>query len=345
MSDASEEKVLPPSEHKLRKAREKGQVPSSQDFVAGAVTLSALVYILFAWPSLVRAMEEIFRLTVASAPFTARDGIARSFHSVLYLLGGIVVPFGIVTALAAIVANMIHKRGIPFSVHPVIPDFSRINPGQMMKKVFSKRNATEFGISLFRITVWFVVAGLVLWLAATDILASATCGGPCIGNIAVRIGIVLFAALFIMLVVFGLADLPLQTALFNHEQKMGHKEFKRELKDTMGNSEFKAHRRGQYGQMLETPAGGSKSTMLLAGRGIAVSLFYHPKDAPVPRVVARHASNQFRDALVQAKKNGVPVLDEADLAHDIYQAVAPGSPIRERHFGRIAMAMVRGGLL
>ena len=196
MSDDSEEKVLPPSEHKLRKAREKGQVASSQDFVAAAVTLSALLYVVFAWPSMVRAMDEIFRLTVASAPFTARDGLGRSFHSVLYLLGGIVVPFGIVTALAAIVANMIHKRGIPFSVHPVIPDFSRINPGQMMKKVFSKRNATEFGISLFRITVWFVVAGLVLWLAATDILASATCGGPCIGNIAVRIGIVLFAALF-----------------------------------------------------------------------------------------------------------------------------------------------------
>ncbi|MCB1429821.1 MAG: EscU/YscU/HrcU family type III secretion system export apparatus switch protein, partial [Nitratireductor sp.] len=235
--------------------------------------------------------------------------------------------------------------GIPFSVHPIIPDFSRINPGQIFKKVFSRRNATEFGISLFRICFWFIVAGIILWFALPDLMSSTLCDGGCSLNIAIRVMIIIIAAVVILLVMAGLADLPVQSAIFQHEQKMGFNELKRELKETIGNMEFKSHRKGEYQAMLSTRSAGKDTTIIVAGHSCAVSLFYHAKDCPVPQVVARHSGASLADMLKRAIKTGTPVAEDGFLANDIFQTVAPGSGIRERHFGKVALLMVNKGVL
>jgi type III secretion protein U len=349
MSDDSEEKTLDPTDHKLRKAREKGQVATSQDFVNASVTISVIIYLIFAWPSMVESLDHIFRLTVDAAPRTGRNGILPAYNMVLYLVGSMLLPFGIVAAFAAIAANIIHHKGIPFSMHPVTPDFNRINPSQIFKKVFAKRNAVEFGMSLLRITIWFVIAGVLLWFTAPQIFAATMCEGPCSIDIGLRVLIILTVALIIMLLVFGLGDLPLQTALFNHEQKMGHRELKREMKDTNGNPEFKSHRRNHHQTMVESGTGGGggkvRETIILAGPSCAVGLVYHAKDAPVPRVVSRYSAASLRAAIAKAAKAGIPVVTDPSLASDIHQSVGKDASIRERHFARVAQHMVNKGLL
>ncbi|MEZ5792466.1 MAG: EscU/YscU/HrcU family type III secretion system export apparatus switch protein [Nitratireductor sp.] len=345
MSDDSEEKTLAPSDHKLRKAREKGQVASSQDFVSAAVTVAAILYLLFAWPSMVSSLDAMVTLSTDAAARPNVDTLLLPFYGILVSLGMTVLPLGILVLLVAIGANIIHKRGIPFSLHPVIPDFSRINPGQIFKKIFSRRNATEFGISLFRIIFWFVLAGIIIWLAMPDLLASTTCDTGCSLNVVIRIMVIIIAAVVILLLMAGLADLPVQNAIFRHEQKMGHNEFKRELKETMGNMEFKAHRKGEYQTMLTTQSTGNATSMIIASYSCAISIFYHPKDCPVPRVVARHSGATVADVLKRAIKAGIPVADDSFLANDIFQTVAPGSGIRERHFGKVALLMVNKGVL
>jgi type III secretion protein U len=351
MSDDSEEKTLDPTDHKLRKAREKGQVATSQDFVNASVTVSVIIYLIFAWPSMVESIDQIFRLTVDAAPLTARKGILPAYNMVLYLVGAMLLPFGVVSVFAAIAANIIHHKGIPFSMHPVTPDFSRVNPSQIFKKVFAKRNAVEFGMSLLRLTIWFVIAGVLLWFTAPQIFAATMCEGACSIDIGMRVLVILVVALIIMLLVFGLGDLPLQTSLFNHEQKMGHREMKREMKDTNGNPEFKSHRRNHHQSMVDGGTGGGggggkvKESIILAGPSCAVGLIYHAKDAPVPRVVTRYSAGTLRSALAKAAKAGIPVVDDPSLANDIHQSVSKDASIRERHFTRVAQHMVNKGLL
>jgi type III secretion protein U len=352
MSDDSEEKTLEPTDHKLRKAREKGQIPTSQDFVAASVTVSIILYLLFAWPSMLDSIGQIFRITVDAAPRTGPEGIMRAFDTVTSILGVMLLPFGVIAALAAIIANVVHHKGIPFSMHPVTPDFNRINPGQIFKKVFSKRNAAEFAISLLRIAIWFAIAVLLVWLTAPQILAATLCEGPCVLNVAMKVFVILLAALVIMLIVFGLGDLPLQNALFRHEQKMGHREMTREMKDTQGNPEVRSHRRSQHRESVESPGGGgggprrkAAETLILAGHSCAVGIYYHAKESPVPVIVSRHGGTEVRAALSRAAAAGVAVVEDAKLAADLFQSVGPNNAIRERHFARVAQHMVNEGLL
>ncbi len=350
MSDDNEEKTLEPTDHKLRKAREKGQIATSQDFVGASVTVSVIIYILFAWPSMLQGIDQIFQITVDAAPHTGPGGIMGAFNTVTTILGVMLIPFGIIATLAAIFANIIHHKGIPFSMHPVTPDFNRINPGQIFKKVFSKRNAAEFAISLLRISIWFAITALLVGLTAPQILASTMCEGPCVLDVAMRVLAILVVAMVIMLIVFGLGDLPIQNALFRHEQKMGHREMTREMKDTLGNPEFKSHRRNHHRESVENPGGGgsrqkSSESIILSGPSCAIAIFYHAKESPVPVVIARHSGSTLRAAIASAAASGVPVAEDAALANDLFQTVAQGSAIRERHFARIAQHLVNAGLI
>jgi type III secretion protein U len=352
MSGESEEKTLEPTDHKLRKAREKGQIATSQDFVVASVTVSIVIYVLFAWPSMIQGIDQIFRVTVDAAPNRGKEGILDSFNAVTAILSSMLVPFGVIAALAAIVANIVHHKGIPFSMHPVTPDFNRINPSQIFQKVFSKRNATEFGVSLLRMSIWFAIIAVLVWLTAPKILASTLCEGPCVLNITSKVLVVLLAALVIMLLVFGLGDLPLQNFLFRHEQKMGHSEMTREMKDTLGNPEVRSHRRNQHRESVEQAGSGgggahgkAKQSLIISGPFNAVGIFYHAKTSPVPVLVTRVSGNELRSTLARAAAAGIPVIQDPSLAADLFQSVAPNSAIRERHFARVAQHMVNKGLI
>ncbi|PHP66490.1 hypothetical protein CSC94_14525 [Zhengella mangrovi] len=347
MSGESEEKTLEPTEHKLRKAREKGQIASSQDFVTAAVTISALLYILFSWNNMAASAGRIFGMVLAAIPKVRSAGVSQPFYATVAELGNTLIPLVIIITMVGIGANIIHKRGIPFSLHPVTPDFSKINPGQLFKKLFSRRNGIEFGISLFRIVVWFIIAGVIVWLATPSIMASALCDGPCFINPAMQMVAAFAAAVIVLLLIAGLLDLPLQTALFRHEQKMGHQELKRELKDTMGNPEVKSARRNAY-QDLQSPTGGGRTgrvSIVIVGNGVAVSLFYHPADAPVPIVVGKFSGESLRDVFSLARARGWAIANDARLASDLHRTVSEGTALRERHFGRVATHLINTGVL
>jgi type III secretory pathway component EscU len=98
--------------------------------------------------------------------------------------------------------------------------------------------------------------------------------------------------------------------------------------------------------MVHGGGGGKvRETFILAGRGCAVGLFYHAKDAPVPRVVSRYTAASLAALMTRAAKAGIAVIEDASLASDIHQSVGKDASIRERHFARVAQHMVNKGLL
>ena len=65
---------------------------------------------------------------------------ALSFKLLIHTFESISVKLswlGAIIIIAAICANIIHKKGIPFSLEPIKPDFAKINPGQGLKKLLA----------------------------------------------------------------------------------------------------------------------------------------------------------------------------------------------------------------
>jgi len=356
MSGDSEEKTLDPTDYKLQKAREKGQVASSADFVSGLSLAAGICYLIFAWPSITAAATRMLDLAMFSIVDSGPERGIAVFLTMVFELGFVVAPFVAVIVFVGILANILEKQGIPFSMEPVTPNFAKINPGEGLKKLFARRNITEFATSFFKIVIWFFMSGVFLWLFIQPILASPFCSIGCVLEAAIGVGILILAAAVILLAATGLLDLPLQKFLFNHEQKMGHKEMKQEMKEILGSPEFKSHRRKEHRKLLNKTSKDGKASgeikdgkagvsAIIRGYDSAVGIYFHPVEADVPVVIARFSGASFAKRMTEAESKGIPVEYDQSLMNDILKTVDVGRVIRERHFEKVAKVLIRSGAL
>ncbi len=340
----TEQKNLPPSERKLKKAREKGQVSGSQDFVSIFTTLVVLAVIAFTWQEHVRLLD---------AMLIRSEGVIRNptgyessalFLEVVDQLADLLLILAPIIIISIAITNIIHKKGIPISIHPITPDFNRINPASGLKKMFSIRNATEFAVSMVRSFAWFGAAALVVWITSSDVLMSAICGPGCVltASVALTLRVVILAVIF--LIIIALMDLPLQSALFNHEMRMGHKELKREQKDTLGSPEFRRYRRDEAKRVIDsavaTSGGLEDAAIVMAGGPFAVVLRYDSNEFPVPVVSARGRDGNARAILQAADTLNVAIHTDGVLARALFENIQLGDEIRPEFFDAVAMALV-----
>ncbi|MEM6667343.1 MAG: EscU/YscU/HrcU family type III secretion system export apparatus switch protein [Pseudomonadota bacterium] len=341
--DDTEHKPLPPTEHKLRKSREKGQVASSADFVGGGTAAIGLVFIALTWAGFVGLFAGTFQRSLDSW-FAGGIDLAPTFSSMIANTFMTLLPLALIVAASGAILNILHKKGIPFSLHPVKPDFSRISPSKGLQKLFGVRNFTEFGIAFVRVSLWFTVSVLLAWLLLPTLLGAAQCGIGCVAAAGGRTAVYMLIAAIIFLIIVGLFDLPVQFALFSHEQKMSHTEFRRELRDTQGAPEYKQRRRESHRDAASSLGGLRAATFILEGRGGAVALRYDRDDAPVPIVVAKGQGVHAERIIAAARKAGMAVATDGTLTGSINETVSVGSPIRNDQFQPIAGIILRLGL-
>ncbi|MEO0329676.1 MAG: EscU/YscU/HrcU family type III secretion system export apparatus switch protein [Pseudomonadota bacterium] len=358
MSGDSEEKTLPPTEHKLRKVREKGQVASSDDFVSGVSVTLGMMYIIFNWRSFFDVAARLFDLSVVSIATSAPKTGLAVFLTLIIEVGFLIAPLFLLLILAGITTNLLFKKGIPFSLDPIKPDFAKVNPGAGLKKLFSRRNATEFGISFVKISIWFALSALFIWLLLQTLLASLHCSLGCVMESANSLGLLVILSAMIMLVFAGLMDMPLQSFLFRHEQRMGHKELKHELKDIYGAQEFKSRRRQQHQELSSGPggAGGDQGTgvikdgskgmsVIIRGFDSAVGIYFHPEHCDVPRVVYKFTGSAMQDQLRKAEGIGIPLFQDALLARELSRKVDVGQFIGQNQFEKVARILIEVGAI
>ena len=117
--DSSQEKTEEPSSRKLKKAREKGQVPRSNDVSSALTMLFVILYFLSGMAldrrSSSRRCSTLY-LELYTMPFPqALDvGFKTLLESALY---SIAIPFAMLTVIAGILGNII-QFGFIFSFDP-----------------------------------------------------------------------------------------------------------------------------------------------------------------------------------------------------------------------------------
>jgi len=354
MSDESEEKTLPPSQHKLREARKKGQVAQSSDFVQGMTTVAGIFYIILNWETFFDTFSDLFELIVISFREDASAIGLSLFLTVTFDVMYAIVPFVALIILIGVVGNILDKQGIPFSLEPLKPDFAKINPAEGFKKLFKKRNMVEFISSLFKLTFWFALTGVFIWLFLQSILASVYCSLSCVMDSATSVGILILATAVVMLLFFGLLDMPMQRMLFEDEQKMGHNEAKREQKQINGSPEFKQHQKSEHRRMINETMGEARGsgmirdgtngiTMILRGTESAVGIYFHPEHAKVPALVKSFTGSRFNTDMKAADNKNIPIIFDQALTSDIMSSVEIGKAIRERHFEKVARILIDVG--
>lgn len=335
-----ESRTEKPTPRRLEKAREKGQVPQSQELLS-ALTLAALVAVTaLAGPWFTTWCKN--QITSGLSCDTSVLENSQVFVGFINdkITGGIMVmiPFLLALMIAGI-AGCIFVSGLQFSMQAAAFKFDQLNPVSGMKNLFSPESLVKLGLSIIKLLligtiVWFYlkdkipVLARLQWADTNQLL-------PTMG------GIILGAVLRIILGLFiiGITEMFYQKWKYIEKLKMSKQEIRDENRDTDGAPEIKSKiRRKQYETAMrrmlqEVP---KANVVLVNPTHVAVAMQYDPATMAAPVVLAKGGDHLCEKIKEIARAHGVPIIRRPALARDLFTSVKLGHPIPEKLFTAVA---------
>jgi flagellar biosynthetic protein FlhB len=322
MDSSSQDKNLPATPQRLKKARDDGQVARSKD-LSNVTVLGGGMLVLFAlapagFAQLRDALASQLRFDNASVrtPELMLQRLSGSTAQALMVY----LPLGLLV-IALAVAALVAAGSFAFSTKPIEPKLSNISPLSGFKRLFSRQQVIET-FKLVGITaVVLLVAGQFIVnhaeAFATLLMRPLEAGiGQLAQWLAVGVGLLL-----LVIGVVAAIDLPTQRFLHKHRLRMSHDEIKREHKEAEGDPHVKGQRRARQRQLAQRQsirAVPKADLVVMNPTHYAVALRYDEATMTAPRVIAKGTdllAMKIRDV---AKANAVPVLQSPMLARALY---------------------------
>lgn len=335
-----QEKTEEPTQRKITKAREEGQVARSRELSTMVlVTMGALgLFAVLPWGSqrILGLTETIFRAAVLPE------------HNFLQVLGmaaeqtlWVLVPFLGILFFAGAAAS-VATGGFVLSAKSVAFKSERLSPIKGFKRMFSVRALMELGKSVGKFLLIAGVAVLTLVVLFEDVLNVGRLSieaaiGEGLGIVA--LGLVLIGS---SLVLIAVVDVPFQAAQHRKQLKMTKQEVKDELKDTEGKPEVRSRIRQAQQEiaqrrMLQDVA--DADVVITNPEHYAVALRYDAEAMGVPVVLAKGADLMALRIRELANAQGVPVLRAPALTRAVYYVTEIGGEIPAGLYRAVAQVL------
>ena len=318
----TQDKQLPASGRKISRARSEGQVPRSRD-LGHLATMAAggAVVIAFA-PAVSQQLQELLATALRfDARSVANEGVMLQRLSVLaWQMLLYVLAFGAVVTAAGIAASVL-SGGWLWTLKPLAPDFTRMNPVSGLGNMVSKQRLIDtLKVSALALIVGAVGAAYLQRVWPELVAAQAVALPAAFGVVGSKLATAL-TWLLVTLALFALVDVPLQRHLWAERLKMSRQEMKDEMRETEGNPEVKNRIKNLMRERVRRrmlAAVPKADLVVMNPTHYAVALQYDEAKMGAPRVVAKGAdllALKIRDI---AHANQVPVLQAAPLARALY---------------------------
>lgn len=330
----------PATPFKLEKARKRGSVSRSGEMTFALVLLTGVACVYGLGMQVVAGVASLGRHTLA---LVERDELTQA--SALAYFGAFgaralstVAPVLFVLWITALLVSALQARGV-FSAEPLKPDFSRLNPANGLKRVFSRKSLHELWRSVAKITVLVLVA--VSWAHnhLPEILRL-----PARPLAMVRSGIALFGSALALLagviLVFALVDWLLNRHEFMRTMRMSKREIKDEHKEREGDPRIKSRLRELRLEWLKRARQLAKvrsaDVLLTNPTHYAVALEYRHGEMPAPMITARGAGEMAQRMREQARRHSVAIVEHPSLARALFAVHGSEAFVPEEHFMSVA---------
>jgi flagellar biosynthetic protein FlhB len=342
MADA-QDRHLPASERRLRKAREDGQVPRSRDLSHFAVVAVGGTLLAVAAPTATRWLRDWLEsaLRFDAALLARPDALTRRLGELALAAAWPVIVFGALV-VALVVLAAVASGGWNFTLAPLQVKLQRLDPLAGLGRMFSRAHlgdtlkacglATLLGaVGAFWLRAHLAAFHDALRLPLPDALAHT--------GQALRDGLALPG---LLLALFAAVDVPLQRTLWRSRLKMSTQEAKQEHKDAEGNIEVKGKIKARMREMARRrmlAAVPKADLVVMNPTHYAVALTYDEAAMAAPRVVAKGAdllALKIRDV---ARDAGVPVLQAAPLARALYAHTELDQEVPAKLFSAVAQVL------
>ena len=320
----SGEKTEQPTYHRLKKAREDGQVARSKDF-----TETVLLAALFGWTlaqsaDLVRDMTTLMLAPADLYRVGFREAVASLGMRAVHALASLTLPYLLIVIIVGILVEAA-QTGMVFSLKPLVPKGDKLDPVKNLQNMFSIKSLVEFLKSNLKVILLTVIVAVLIRDFLDPLVKVPAAGMPAVGAIFVAMLKKLVIWTFLAYGVLALADLVWQRRQHIKQLMMSLDEIKQEHKQMEGDPEVKSHRKELAKEiaMGETAHHTRKASVVVTNpTHFAVAIRYERDVTPLPIVTAKGADEVAHMMVRIAREAGVPVLQNIPLARGLTRSAS-----------------------
>ncbi|UYP00437.1 flagellar biosynthesis protein FlhB [Oceanotoga sp. DSM 15011] len=335
---ADPDKTEEPTQRRIEKAREEGNVAQSKEFnmAMSFLTLSGLLY--FFAGGIIEDLNKIFQdyfLLDTDIVGVNVFQYGYKYHSGIYIK--IMILF-IAGALMSLLFGLLQTRFL-VAKNAIKLDFSKINPVKGLKNLFSLKKLVELIKNIVKLAVigyisYSIIAkriSEVQKLSSEELIYSLYF----IGSISVEIMFKLGLALLVL----SLIDYWYQRYEYKKNLRMSKHEIKEEMKDTEGNPQIKRKQREfmqkiVFSRMIQQVP--TADVIVTNPTHYAVAIKYDSNTMNAPKVIAKGANEIANKIKEVARKNNVPIIEKPPLARALYKEVDINEEVTEELYKPVA---------
>ena len=255
----------------------------------------------------------------------------------------IVFPILIIAFVIGILGNALQQRWM-VTAKPLQPKFSKFNPINGVKRLFSVKQVIE----LLKSIAMIAVIGIVIYTTIVDRVdvlltfynISLNAALAEILDIIMDMGIKICA----IFLVIGFVDLFYQKWKFKEDNKMTKQEVKDEFKNAEGDPQIKAQVRRKMMEvsrrrmMQQLP---EADVVITNPTHFAVALKYDPNQGKAPVVIAKGADYLAQSIKEVAREHNIAIVENKPLARILYSNVDIGMEIPPELYQAVAEILAR----
>jgi flagellar biosynthetic protein FlhB len=334
------EKTEEATPKKRQEARQKGQVAKSMELPAAFILFASFLSFYVSGSYMKTQITHVFRSVFYDYLLLdiTSSNVMMLFQQLFVQSMLIITPIFLVTVVVAIFSNYL-QIGFLMTGDPLMMKFSKLNPLEGAKKIFSMRAVVDMLKSILKMTIIGYVVFTTLWDQKDQLMELARLPLENIfifmSSITLKLGI----KIGIVLIVMALFDYMYQKYEFEKSLKMSKQDIKDEYKKSEGDPLIKGkirekqRRMAMQRMMQEVP---KADVVITNPTHYAIALKYDPKNMQAPTVLAKGTDYIALKIKQVAKENRIITMENKPLARALYAQVEIGEAIPADMFQAVA---------
>lgn len=345
-SQDGQDKTEEPSQRKIDKAKEDGQVLQSKEmFVLTSIAMGLIIFLFIPEVALPGMNEwgKFFQIE-------SKEQLYNLPYSRLYQVFEIIIIIALFVGIPLMVVSLLTQMavgGINFAPKAATFKGSKINPIKGLKRIFSVKGLVELGKSILKVVLLVGLSTVVIYLMLPQLLMISH------GTLNSALEIMYYAFPFLIgtllaaLAIIAAIDYFWQRHVHIEQLKMTKQEVKDEHKQTDGSPEVKAKiRRMQMEKSRESSKqrealeNVSNATAVITNpTHFAVALKYNPGEIGAPTIIAMGQGAIARQIMERANEHKITIFRSPLLARALYFTGEIGNEISDKLYNAVAIAL------
>jgi len=345
-SQDGQDKTEEPSQRKIDKAKEDGQVLQSKEmFVFTSIAMGLIIFLFIPEVALPGMNEwgKFFQIE-------SKEQLYNLPYSRLYQVFEIIIIIALFVGIPLMVVSLLTQMavgGINFAPKAATFKGNKINPIKGLKRIFSVKGLVELGKSILKVVLLVGLSTLVIYVMLPQLLMISH------GTLNSALEIMYYAFPFLIgtllaaLAIIAAIDYFWQRHVHIEQLKMTKQEVKDEHKQTDGSPEVKAKiRRMQMEKSRESSKqrealeNVSNATAVITNpTHFAVALKYNPGEIGAPTIIAMGQGAIARQIMERANEHKITIFRSPLLARALYFTGEIGNEISDKLYNAVAIAL------